>query len=72
MKFGFFRIFVCSYSLFVRVHIHNGTQIYHVKFGLTNDHIITKLIISFELSKNCDKIKVPSVMMRTDELGNIG
>jgi hypothetical protein len=40
--------------------------------GKTKDHVITKLIRSFELSRNCSKIKVPSVVERTGELGNIG
>ena len=39
---------------------------------ITNDNVLIKSIRSFELSKNVCKIKVLSVMMRTDELGNIG
>ena len=37
---------------------------------ITKDTVITKLIRSFELSKNCNKVKFPSVMMRTSKLGN--
>ncbi len=37
---------------------------------ITKGNLITKLIRSFELSKNCRKIRVPGIMMRTSELGN--
>ena len=37
---------------------------------ITKDNVINKLTRSYELSKNCSKIKVQSVMMRTGELGN--
>ena len=40
--------------------------------SITKGNVITKLIRSFELSKNCIKIRVPGVMMRTDELGTTG
>jgi hypothetical protein len=46
-----------------------------VRYGdvrITKDSVITKLIRYFELGKNCLKIKVLSVMMRTREFGNVG
>ena len=39
---------------------------------ITKDNVITKLIRSFELSKNCGKNRVPSIMMRTSDLCNTG
>ena len=44
-----------------------------VRYGdawITKDNAIIKLIRSYELSKNCSEINVPSVMKRTGELGN--
>ena len=46
-----------------------------VRYGgvwITNDNVFTKMFRSFELSKNRGKIKVLSVAMRSNELGNIG
>ncbi len=40
--------------------------------SITNDDVIAKLVRSFEFSKNCGKIRVPGVMARAGELGNIG
>ena len=57
--------------------VHCGTVLYRtvlydtVPSGdvwITKSNVITKLIRSFELSKNCSKIRVPGVMMRTGEL----
>ncbi len=39
---------------------------------ITNGNILTRFIRYFELSKDCGKVRVPGVMMRTGELGNIG
>ena len=47
-----------------------GTVRYDI--WITKGNVITKLIRSFELSKNCSKIRVLGIMMRTSELGNIG
>jgi hypothetical protein len=58
----------------------NGTVRYNtVKYGtgrykdvwIINDSVITNLISYFGSSKNCYKIKVLSLMLRIDELGNI-
>jgi hypothetical protein len=46
-----------------------------VRYGgvwITNDNAIAKLIRYFEFDRNCCKVKVLSLMTRTDELGNIG
>ena len=44
-----------------------------VRYGdvwIIKGNLITLLIISFELSENCSKIRLLDVMMRTGELGN--
>ena len=39
---------------------------------ITNDNVFTRFIKYFELSKNCRKVRVLGVMIRTSELGNTG
>ena len=52
------------------IHMYHYMVRYDI--WITKGNVITKLIRSFELSKNCSKIRVPDIMMRTGELGNTG
>ena len=61
-----------SYGTLWYTTIPYGTCMVRYDIWITKGNVITMLIRSFELSKNCSKIRVPGTMMRASELGNTG